>query len=77
MNNSANLSKLFNFSYQDVLNNVLIKDDGIKFGGENETISSVIGKNLLKNTLSPLGNLINMILNLFDPNHAVKSIKKL
>lgn len=72
---SADLSKMLNFTYKDILNNIMINNDGIKFG-KNETISSVIGKNQLAGSLSPLGNLINLILNMFEKDHAIKSIKK-
>ena len=72
---SSEMSKLLNLGYFNLFNNLLIKSNGVKFGGKDETISSVIGKNLVSNTLSPIGNLINSILNIFDPNHSVNSIK--
>ena len=72
---SGEMSKLLNLGYFNLFNNLLIKSNGVKFGGKDETISSVIGKNLVANTLSPIGNLINSILNIFDPNHSVNSIK--
>ena len=72
---SGQMSKLLNLGYFNLFNNLLIKSNGIKFGGKDETISSVIGKNLIANSLSPMGNLLNSILNIFDPNHSVNSIK--
>jgi len=76
MNESSKASKLLNLTQSDILNKILITETGIPFGGAEETISSVIGKNVLNNTLSPVGNLLNMILNFFDPNHSINSIKK-
>ena len=72
MNNSK-VSTMLNFSFQDILNRIMIGSNGIPFGS-NETVSSVIGKNQLNGSLSTFGNLINVFLNFFDPNHAVKSI---
>jgi len=72
---SGEMSKLLNLGYFNLFNNLLIKSNGVKFGGKDETISSVIGRNLIANTLSPMGNLINSILNIFDPGHSVNSIK--
>ena len=44
------------------------------FGNKKETISSVIGKNSLTNTLSPLGNALNAFLNWIDKDHSFNSI---
>jgi hypothetical protein len=44
------------------------------FGNKKETISSVIGKNKLTNTLSPLGKALNAFLNYIDKNHSLNSI---
>ena len=68
------ISTVANFTFADILNRIMIGNNGIKFGN-NETMSSVIGKNQLNNSLSSFGNLVNLFLNFFDPNHAVKSIK--
>lgn len=45
-----------------------------KFGNIDETISSVIGKNLLAGTLTGLGRLVNIILDAIDPNHSINAI---
>ena len=76
MNESRKASKMLNFTQSDVLNKLLITGTGIPFGGVGETVSSVIGKNVLNKTLSPVGNLLNMVLDFFDPNHSINSIKK-
>ena len=46
------------------------------FGDNQETISSVIGKNLEANTLSKTGIWLNKILNLIQPNHSIISIEE-
>ena len=46
------------------------------FGNEDETISSVLGKNKLDKTLTLFGKLIVKILNFFERNHSVKSIEE-
>jgi hypothetical protein len=62
------LSKLFN--------DILIKPGGHRFGNPDETISSVLGKNQLTNTLTIAGRLLNWILNLIEKDHSIKSIEK-
>ena len=62
------LAKLFN--------DIMIKPGGAKFGNPDETISSVLGKNKLKNKLSLVGKGLDLLLNLIDNNHSIKSIDK-
>jgi len=62
------LAKLFN--------DTLIKTGGHKFGNPDETISSVLGKNKLRNKLSFLGKSLDYILHLLDDNHSIKSIEE-
>ena len=62
------LAKLFN--------DILIKKGGHKFGNPDETISSVLGKNFLKNKLSLAGKLLNWILNLIEQDHSIKAIEE-
>jgi 8-oxo-dGTP diphosphatase len=62
------LAKLFN--------DILIKKGGHKFGNPDETISSVLGKNLLQNKLSLMGKLLNWILNLIEKDHSIKAIEE-
>jgi 8-oxo-dGTP diphosphatase len=57
------------------LNAVFIKNDSIHpFGDEDETISSVLGRNKLINNLTKTGILLDKILNFFDKNHSVDAI---
>ena len=61
----------------DLFNIVMIKHSGYRFGARTETISSVLGKNKLSNTLTRLGKLIAKILDTIDNNHCIKSIQQL
>jgi hypothetical protein len=61
---------------QHLLNDTLLikNENTYQFGNKKETISSVIGKNYLTNTLSPLGKALNAFLNYIDKDHSLNSI---
>ena len=65
-----------NVMMQHLLNDFLLikQKDTYYFGNKKETISSVIGKNSLTNTLSPLGKALNAFLNWIDKDHSFNSI---
>jgi len=65
-----------NVMMQYLLNDFLLikQKDTYYFGNKKETISSVIGKNSLTNTLSPLGKALNAFLNWIDKDHSFNSI---
>ena len=65
-----------NVVMQHILNDLLLikKRDTYYFGNKKETISSVIGKNYLTKTLSPLGLALNSFLNFIDKGHSLNSI---
>jgi hypothetical protein len=65
-----------NVLMQHVLNDaLLIKNQNTYFfGNKKETISSVIGKNLVTNTLSSTGHLLNTFLHWIDKDHSLNSI---
>ncbi len=63
-----------NVFMQEIFNDILIKKNGHKFGDDNETLSSVLGKNKQKCTLNFLGKMVAWILNKIDPNHVEKAI---
>jgi len=65
-----------NVLMQHVLNDVLLikNQNTYFFGNKMETISSVIGKNLVTHTLSPVGILLNAFLHLLDKDHSLNSI---
>jgi hypothetical protein len=65
-----------NVLMQHVLNDALLirNDKTYLFGNKMETISSVIGKNLVTHTLSPAGLLLNAFLHWIDKDHSLNSI---
>ena len=65
-----------NVLMQHVLNDLLLikNDKTYLFGNKMETISSVIGKNLLSHTLSPMGLALNAFLHWLDKDHSLNSI---
>ena len=65
-----------NVIMQHLLNDTLLikNPNTYHFGNKKETISSVIGKNRLTNTLSPLGKALNSFLNFIDKDHSLNSI---
>ena len=65
-----------NVMMQYLLNDLLLtkRQETYYFGNKKETISSVIGKNSLTNTLSHLGKALNTFLNWIDKDHSFNSI---
>ena len=65
-----------NVMMQYLLNDLLLinRPATYYFGNKKETISSVIGKNSLTNTLSSLGKALNAFLNWIDKDHSFNSI---
>ncbi len=59
----------------DMLNAFFIKKGGYHFGKQGETISSALGKNQLRGTLTGTGQLIVDILDAIDPNHCINAIQ--
>jgi len=74
---AINLDKFGNREFRTLLNKVLIIDKGYRFGNINETISSVLGKNQLTDTLTKSGLILVWILDKIDKDHCFKSINKL
>lgn len=70
------LDEVGNVTMQHLLNDTLLCTSPATyyFGNKSETISSVIGKNSLTNTLSPLGRALNSFLNFLDKDHSLNSI---
>ena len=70
------LDEAGNVIMQYLLNDTLLikKTNTYYFGNKKETISSVIGKNYMTNTLSPLGKILNAFLNFIDKGHSLNSI---
>lgn len=59
----------------DLFNIVLISKDGYKFGNEDETISSALGKNKKQNKLTKVGKMLDWVLDKIEPNHSIKYIE--
>lgn len=57
--------------------NLTMQKNGYEFGDVRETISSALGKNQVRKTLTPFGKFICWILDTLDKNHCKKSIKNL
>lgn len=62
---------------QDLFNLLLKQKQGYDFGNRKETISSALGKNQRKKTLTGLGRLIAFVLDKIDKNHCANSIDDL
>ena len=59
------------------MNEFFIKKKSLnKFGSPDETISSVIGKNKRTLMLTPLGDFIRRVLNMFEKDHSIKAIEE-
>ena len=59
-----------------LFNDILIKSSEDLFGDEDETISSVLGKNQVNGTLRPLGKGLVWILDKIEKDHSIKSIEE-
>ena len=70
---AVSIDQIGNVVMQELFNDVLIAKEGYKFGNEDETISSVLGKNKEKLTLRYLGHILSSLLNKLDQNHVENS----
>ena len=68
------VDQLGNVLMQHLLNTILIRKGGYKFGNRDETISSVLGKNRRLKTLSFPGRLIDYLLDLIESKHSLNAI---
>ena len=66
-----------NREYRATWNKFLITEQGYKFGKHGETMSSVLGKNKVKGTLSRTGLALCSFLDFWDENHCVNSISEI
>lgn len=69
------IDKLANREFRTLWNKKLRTESGYKFGTENETISSALGKNQRDGTLTKSGKRLVTILDFFEKNHCLKSIE--
>ena len=63
-----------NVEASELFNDTLIKSGGYKFGNRQETISSVLGKNQMTDTLTRVGTGLRIILDCIEPCHCLLSI---
>lgn len=69
------IDQLGNVAMSKLFNDTLIFKEGYKFGFEDETISSVLGKNQKANLLKPLGKFLVFLLDKIDKNHSIDAIE--
>jgi hypothetical protein len=72
---AIDIDRFGNHNLRTLLNETLQKN-GYQFGNERETISSALGKNKRKGTLTFTGLMLCKVLHLIDPDHCLKNIKE-
>lgn len=73
---ALSLDQAGNVAADDLFNCLLIHNKcHAPFGDEDETISSVIGKNYLANNLTVFGRYLRVLLHKLDSNHSVDAIE--
>ena len=73
---AVSIDQMANVVCSGLFNTTLKTKQGHPFGNEDETISSVLGKNKLKGTLTKTGKALDHLLGKIDTNHSIKSIEK-
>mgnify|MGYP006906253265 CR=1 FL=1 len=77
MKMAVSIDQLGNVVLQDLFNDLLLLPNSHqRFGNEDETISSVLGKNKKNNSLSGVGKTLAQLLDRLDPNHVLDSIEQ-
>ena len=71
---AISIDKFANREFRATWNKYLKTESGYKFGNDNETISSALGKNQRDKTLSKTGKVVCFVLDKIDENHCEKSI---
>lgn len=72
---ALSIDQTANVLCSELFNDTLIKSSGYKFGNPDETISGVLGKNKVKETLTKTGRCLDWILNKLDEDHSINSIE--
>lgn len=72
---AVDIDRFANKNFRTLWNKTLQKN-GYQFGDERETVSSALGKNKIKNTLTKTGQILCFILDKLHNNHCIKSIKE-
>lgn len=73
---ALDIDRYGNHNFRTLWNTTMITNDGYKFGDITETISSVLGKNQLKGTLSKTGLILVKLLDLLEKNHCINAINQ-
>lgn len=71
---AVSLDQLGNVSCQHLLNATMITKNGIKFGNEDKTVSSILGLNKSFGTLTWIGRKLCNLLNKVDENHVENAV---
>jgi hypothetical protein len=71
---AVDIDRFGNRNFRTLWNATLRTKEGYKFGNINETISSALGKNKIKGTLTTTGRVLCAILDFLDKDHCIKSI---
>lgn len=71
---ALDIDRYGNHNFRTLWNSTMITDDGYKFGNITETISSVLGKNEIKGTLTKTGKILVKTLNALEVNHCINAI---
>jgi len=71
---AISIDQLGNVVGARLFNIALIKENGYQFGSEDETISSVLGRNKKIGMLKPLGRWLDSLLDMIEKDHSIKSI---
>ena len=73
---AISIDQLGNVVGAKLFNIALIKSNGWQFGCEDETISSVLGKNKRLGLLKPLGRALDKLLDAIDKGHSINAIEE-
>lgn len=73
---AVTMDKYANREFRTLWNACLRKPNGYPFGDPRETISSALGKNKEKGTLSSAGKVLCGLLDFIDKNHCINSIEE-
>ena len=65
-----------NSQASELFNDALIKEGGYKFGNKQETISSVLGKNERDRTLTWIGKIIRILIDVWNEDHCINNINE-
>jgi len=73
---AESIDQLGNHVMGPLFNQWMLRGDYYKFGNIDETVSSALGKNQRKGTLTRSGRFLNWVLNAFDKNHSIDAIEE-